>query len=665
MVSIAGAALAVAGVAEAQPQIRSGTAKALCGKGQIAVIVNAGTGTIRSSGRGHHVCKRLGKLPKTAIAQLGFEDRVLDGVALGPKFRALEQSQPVRRLLGVIRSWVDSTIASALTSHHTTADRAGRPAFAQGGSRPIDIQHGSITGPDGKPLDTTTTLVGPADGETGFGGGGRSEGVFDGAHVKVDAYTDVFVKQCPDANGIVPGDLKGRYAITASAELHGKHLTKQVTVSYEGKLEGHVLENGRIKDFDYHSTASLEVKGEITNGAEKLLARAPTQVFRVRFDVAHIDPHNPFVDSDAKNIYFNGRGPRGNRTEYADTLLNLGKIVHTAVLVFVPERYLDAEKHWYDNAACLTVDWSPPSGQKLSGGQSLQVDGRVKSTVDQSEVPIHLKASADYGASVSPTEADTAPPSPAQFTFTAPPKLQDLQPDFRVEGVSKRGRVEGRWDAVLEPPCCTYKILNASFSTHASGSQTGDVCSLGGLTSTGTRDFTGVMTTQPTPPVSKLELDQFGNVRGQILATTSAKWTNDAIHTCKFDANGNLVPCDFVAPDHSPTSGTWPVEYAIDFQPKSATLSGHWAVLGGSIGWVAGPPVGTDCAIFGIGFDLDYADTAQTQPLATFTDLGPHTISFSGSKHFESSALGLTQTLDYSWSYSITFIRVDENGNPL
>jgi hypothetical protein len=212
----------------------------------------------------------------------------------------------------------------------------------------------------------------------------------------------------------------------------------------------------------------------------------------------------------------------------------------------------------------------------------------------------------------------------------------------------------------------TYKILNVSFSTHASGTQTGDVCSLGGLSSSGTRDFSGVMTAQPSPLVSKLEADNSGNLQGKIQATTSAKWTNDLVHSCKFDSNGDLVACDIVAPDHTPQpDGTWPVTYAIDFQPKSATLTGHWGINDPDIGWVSGGPDPNGCSVFGFGFAFPYAETAQSRPLTTFTNTGPQTISFSGSKHFELSQLGLTQTLDYSWSFSVTFVRVDENGNPL
>lgn len=210
-----------------------------------------------------------------------------------------------------------------------------------------------------------------------------------------------------------------------------------------------------------------------------------------------------------------------------------------------------------------------------------------------------------------------------------------------------------------------YKVLDASFQTHATGSMTGDICSLAGLPSGGTRDFSGTMATQPLPPPSKLEqLPASQDIDGSIRATTAAGWTNDHLNGCTFGEE--LVPCQVNTPDRSPQpGGTWEIVYGLDVQPQTQTITGHWSIPAADVGFVSGG-VDPNCMFTPyIAGELSWDETAQSQPFSTFTAVGPQTISFSGARHFTVSNFAGGSELDYTWNFSITFERVDANGNAL
>ncbi len=208
-----------------------------------------------------------------------------------------------------------------------------------------------------------------------------------------------------------------------------------------------------------------------------------------------------------------------------------------------------------------------------------------------------------------------------------------------------------------------YKILDASFETHAKGVASGDVCSHAGIASGGTRDFSGTMTTQPLPAASKLEQPPGSQeIDGSIKAKVAARWTNDHLDGCTF-ATEDLVPCQLNTPDRSPEpGGAWELVYSLDMQPQTASsITGHWSTPQANIGFDSGG-VDPECPFTPfVGGSLSWEETAQSYPASTFTATGPQTISFVGSRHF--SPIG--GELDYSWRFSITFQRVDEAGNPL
>jgi hypothetical protein len=82
----------------------------------------------------------------------------------------------------------------------------------------------------------------------------------------------------------------------------------------------------------------------------------------------------------------------------------------------------------------------------------------------------------------------------------------------------------------------------------------------------------------------------------------------------------------------------------IDAQKPSAKISGHWLLWAGEIGFASGY-TGACGFVPQVDVDVPYTELAQTYPLKTFRDGGPHTVAFSGSKHFSSTGF-IEQSLD-------------------
>lgn len=629
--------------------------KVRCPGGKVELVV-AANGTVRTAGKGKHVCTRIPPRPTTRLGALEAEDSLLArAAAIAPdrRFRPLRHSKPLRRLMSTISSYVNAALANRASS------------AAEG--RRTEVSHGTLPGPDGKPMDAAQTLVWPGDDEVGRGGGSAITANIQTVGATVDKFDQLFVKNCPNGDGHVAGDFKHHDRTLTSLDIHGKHLIEDKTISWEGTLAGRVGDDGRIKEFDYHATGSLELKGRVVNGAGKLLAHAPTRVLRVKLDRLHIDPRHPAkIELSGPDASFNGRGPKGLIAEYVSSLADLAMVIQLFVSDEASDRYLEAEKHWNDEAGCLSVDFTPPAGQTVVPGQSIQLGAAVKSVPGGAEVSSPLSPTATSGATVTPDHADAAPGAPAQFTFTAPSQLHTgSAPGVRVDGVSKRGRVEGFWDTKVDPPYL-YKILGATLTTDAKGTQGYDSCALGGITTKEERTLSSTLIGQPTPLVSKLDPKRVNGSRyvsGKIQASVRTSYV-DSVDSCQFSTNG-IEPCSFASPTQTHDGN---VLFTVDYQPwadNTATLRGSWYVPDAEIG-VASGSYSTNCEFPYMLFSVPPDETAVDVPLPKFTGTGPQTISFSGSKHFEHEDIaGYPNKMDYTWSMSITYQRVDENGNPL
>jgi hypothetical protein len=216
-----------------------------------------------------------------------------------------------------------------------------------------------------------------------------------------------------------------------------------------------------------------------------------------------------------------------------------------------------------------------------------------------------------------------------------------------------------------------YKILSATLTTSAQGTPGPDLCQVfGDITTVERRKTFSLLASQPRPPVSKLTLTTINGVRyvsGQI--DGKIKWTlKDSIDGCRYNQSPPpaVLPCTFTAPDQVVNPGD--VQFVVNFQPwtkNTAVLKGYWSVPDPEIG-VASGSYQTNCIFPYIHFTFPPAEAQASIPLYKFTNTKEQTISFSGNKHFERNEYGGYKTkLDYQWTMSVTYVRVDENGNPL
>jgi hypothetical protein len=222
-----------------------------------------------------------------------------------------------------------------------------------------------------------------------------------------------------------------------------------------------------------------------------------------------------------------------------------------------------------------------------------------------------------------------------------------------------------------------YKILSASWSTHATADPGQDPCEQfdSGFSQSGTADWSGSAGAggQPWPPVSNLQMSKQGGVEsvsGQIKGKTPAI-LDMTRNGCK-----PIIPSDplqwvsCTTTNHQEYPAAFFDVFSVDFQKRTATLTGHWSVPSPEVGFASGDDGGSDpeCWVLSdVTFTDDSDDyTKQTQPLSTFTGYGPQTIAFSGNKHFSRTEFdGSTTTLEYSWTFSIEFVRLDDENNPL
>src|SRR5207253_8289058 len=119
---------------------------------------------------------------------------------------------------------------------------------------------------------------------------------------------------------------------------------------------------------------------------------------------------------------------------------------------------------------------------------------------------------------------------------------------------------------------------------------------------------------------------------GEILADgTTLAFSNYKTHNCSVDSNFNEVPCDNTIPDKTATQPDG-VSFA---GPQGANVKVIWPLIGANIG-----AVDDKCSVFFWNTFTSLQDTETSVPLTTFQTLGQHTITFSGSHHFDKDALG-------------------------
>jgi hypothetical protein len=419
-VLLVAAALAVGGLLIVQ---RAAATKP-CKQHSVALTVSGRT--LAAGGHGKRLCVRVPKVRSGDAARRAFAVRLLVDPALA--------TGVVRRALGSARGRKQrNKLRRRLLNALAPVARAARPIET------------STTTVDG--VTTKQTLTGHDPDELGSGVSTVMSGKAAGR-----GEDHAFVKRCPSAEGKVPGER--RYLVTTSftVETMGKRIDVTEQLGWEAKLEAHVGDDARLKDFRYDATGHFEFSAAVYSSTGRFIARQPTRVFRWVITREGIDPRHPGVSAEdfIRSVKWNARGPKGSTFDAQDSEAIVKGVVLTEQ--DLAERgsslYLQAEQSWYDRAECLKAEFDPASLDG-DGGQSFGVDTRVRQVFEKVEVDIRLKAEVGYEpggcpGGVSPGEADAKVGAPAHFTYTAASDCGDSEtwPDkMRVEGVSKRGRV--------------------------------------------------------------------------------------------------------------------------------------------------------------------------------------------------------------------------------
>lgn len=469
----------------------------------------------------------------------------------------------------------------------------------------------------------------------------------------VDGGAPASVDICPNGRGEVVGEASDRAKTVATAQgPTGPAATVGTDNKWHARFDGQVGDDAHLEYFDVvyenvvvatHGGGTQEIRTHIAARVDTRAARRGAAGSYTNWQgtttVEH--PEGSVTLSPAERMFF-----AENRASA------FTRIVEKAVELF--DR---AEKIWYDADAstCVDVSRTPEARTTIKPAQRVVVRWTARSNVDHTRVPGRWEVSeGPYQGTVDRKRARSEPHVPAEIAFTAANHFaENTVIGYDVLLTSRAGRAQGSWSVDPQEFPYRYEILNVRFETHARGKQTdpSGFCA----DSSGTRDFTGATANNPPPSTSKL--DKLGNlIAGNITAWADAQWSNDVLHGCNVTATGETVPCTITTPPRKPQGGREAIVFAIDAQQPRSTITGHWLIWDGEIGFASGD-AGPCGFVPYIDFGVPYGDLAKSYPLKMFRDGGPHTIAFSGSKRFSSTGF-IEQSLDYDWSVKVTFRRI-------
>ena len=240
-----------------------------------------------------------------------------------------------------------------------------------------------------------------------------------------------FAEQCPDTTGVATGTAGN--AFNQSFDVTGLPFGARLMATGSGDssatLTGHVGADGKLSyyDADVHG----EIRGDGTITVLGHAFRTLDNSLVVHIVLLHLLPGVPLSkqltpehvgqvsltghENDGTPVSGLATDEEGNLTEsFAQgIIITLASIIKDSG----DAAYASAQRHWYDDDACLKARFTPDSLQQVDPGSVHNVSVSVASVRDGSDVRIPLTASASNG-SVSPGHGTAGPSAPAQFTFT-------------------------------------------------------------------------------------------------------------------------------------------------------------------------------------------------------------------------------------------------------
>jgi hypothetical protein len=462
--------------------------------------------------------------------------------------------------------------------------------------------------------------------------------------VKVNDNTSVRSDQCPNSDGVLHIDAKGSDVVTFSVNGNVSQVTGTVESATTVFVDDHANVYMPIEQ-KWHATFSPDTgfradaqQWHYGSGQDVSVMTVTDHGAPVPFAV------NTFVDLN----------PLGERVQSATN------------------RALQQAKTYWESGKCLDASFSPSAPDPLKPNQQLQERVTIRRRDNQNPVAkATLTPTVSPGGSVTPSKAVTDSSGNVTFTITAPGSVQNPL-ILHVQGVSRQGVVKGDLPICMEsataplqsrtttasgdvctPPQPFFRVESWSSTETAVGSEDSLMCDTFGVDdqAKGTLD---VGTSLPTPQASAPADNTLTSLGGHIFMDgVHETFSNYTAHNCSFDSQtGQEVPCDHTLPDHTVTD----LQDGIGLTPSGSSVTVTWPLIGANLG-------GVDelCAVF-FGNNVSFAEMQGTAPLATFQTPGEHTLTFSGSKHFTEDSLHQPASIDYTWSFTITFEVVSTHG---
>ena len=238
----------------------------------------------------------------------------------------------------------------------------------------------------------------------------------DGNSSKMVMRNGGYVKECPNAQGIVEGDFE--YALTLDevntdeVPTLRRHFEKGIVAT----LKGQVFSDARLQHVD--------LKGKFRRGDG-----SPPQDVSIRFTLD--SSGMPDFEAMKKAVEMTGD-------------------MSTAIAIwFSATNYRDAEQIWTKVNRCVEVAFDPASNtRELAPGESLEVATTLRTFDNLATVAeAKLDATALGGATVTPRSGRTEDSAPVTFKYTAPP-VRQLPRGFDVTAISRAGVATGEWRAL-------------------------------------------------------------------------------------------------------------------------------------------------------------------------------------------------------------------------
>ncbi len=265
-----------------------------------------------------------------------------------------------------------------------------------------------------------------------------------------------FVRQCPDASGIVTGDWRMLIGDTVTGSVGGEFGSVAFDHRADAKITARVGDDARLKTYDYVGDLEVQVRPKDEDGREY------PSTFRVHFSQQEIDPRAGLGETPQdilkafSSTQIAVRGPQGETQQAFDGTLGLLLMSLMMLRTDVNAALIEAEKGWYEQEKCVRIDAGATPAEVDPGGAVL-VDVAARSTVDGSAItPATIVAGhSPCGYIEEGAFSPTTTTSPGQVTVTDTGTWErgsDYGLCFSV--TSKRGRgtggagwhVKGAWN---------------------------------------------------------------------------------------------------------------------------------------------------------------------------------------------------------------------------